>query len=150
MIGDAKWYLGAKPYDTTTMEAYLLERGNNLPRDDIGREITKTLSWVGKVAVPYPSDYGFASSECYSDTSLFNYNLEKCINSNYLSNNFQWRLISPSNNNSFSTNIVSFVGANNGYYAARAYGIRPTLYLKQNVKIAFGTGAVSNPYILTF
>lgn len=74
----------------------------------------------------------------------------KLKNSNYLSNNFQWRLISPRNDNSFSTNMVSFVGANDGHYAARAYGIRPTLYLKQNVKIAFGTGAVSNPYILTF
>ena len=149
MIGEAKWYLGAKSYDTTTIEAYKLERGSNLPSPDIGRDITKTVSWIGKVAIAYPSDYGYASKVCYSNTSLSDYYLEKCLNSNYLSNNFQWRLISPNNTNSFSTSIVSSTGANNGLYAAKAYGVRPTLYLKESIKIISGNGTIENPYQLS-
>ena len=92
MIENAIWYTGAGMTDgMTTVESYKQERGIGTGSEDIGIIITKTTNWIGKVGLMYPSDYGYASNECYTNEVFYqeneiDYRQEKCINSNWLYN----------------------------------------------------------------
>ena len=101
MIRDAKWYLGAVDQrGITTLDAFVQERGKKIGIADIGISITKTTSWIGKVGLMYPSDYGYASRECYENEKLYqadknDYRQEICVRTNWMyNNNFQWTLSS--------------------------------------------------------
>ena len=57
MIGDAKWYLGGSSTynDVTPPMFYTRERGTTVYSGH-------STSWIGKVGLMYPSDYGYATS----------------------------------------------------------------------------------------
>ena len=55
MIGDAKWYTAASENNTTTQESYTQERKSTTTQFT-SDGVTRTLSWVGKVGLMYPSD----------------------------------------------------------------------------------------------
>ena len=156
MIRDAKWYLGAVDQrGITTLDAFVQERGKKIGIADIGISITKTTSWIGKVGLMYPSDYGYASRECYENEKLYqadknDYRQEICVRTNWMyNNNFQWTLSSYVG--AISNVIHVHNHGNLGYIAAfRTYYLtRPVTYLTSDVKIVGGDGTIENMYQLS-
>ena len=158
MIATVTWKLGGTASYTSSSNGlashfYGYERGTTVYS---GRPTT----WSGKVALMYPSDYGYATSggsttnrdaclakELYNwDSSSFS----DCKNNDWLydSSTYQWTL-TP--NSSYSSNVffvgdTGFVGGRNG--ADVSNGVRPSVYLTSNVKISGGDGTSNSPYTL--
>ena len=148
-VANVRWNLGG--YDTTSGSAlnmYNVER-EKLHISNPTDGVIRTNTWDGKIALMYPSDYGYASTgtECRS-------NLDNCDDADSKANNWlfnsadQWTL-SP--RSSFGTAVFSvYLGGNvtNIYVAAFGFGVRPALFLKSDVVIAGGTGTESDPFII--
>ena len=144
-IAKVRWNLGG--YSTsqvTALNMYNYERGTlhvNNPSDGI----TRTNTWDGKIALIYPSDYGYASTDTTCRSGLSSSN---CKNENWLFNSANQWTLSPS---SGYANVVFYVGSGGSVYyvAGNALGVRPVLFLKSDVVIAEGTGeSVENTYTL--
>ena len=150
MIEDAKWYNGSINENVLTNTAYKEERSNNIPTIAIvGTSIKQTTSWIGKVAIPYLSDYGYASKDCYLNTTLYNYNLSKCTDSNWLFNNEVYWTLGAESELPRGNYRVDNTGEIGSFLTHGGYGVRPAVYLKANAKITSGTGTSSNPYQLS-
>ena len=148
MIGNAKWYTAASEFEVTTAQAYSSERGSTVGTANTGQTVTKTTSWTGKVGLMYASDYGYASSSCYSTTNLFDYE-EACYNSDWLYDGNKSATITPLvgfNNMNLTILPGGFI---NSTLASAEHSVRPSVYLTSNVKITNGDGSKSNPYQLS-
>ena len=155
MIDDAKWYTAGVNFGTTTSTAYTEERSNALP--PTGAEslyndtIKRTKNWTGKLALPYPSDYGYASSSCYNtDESLLYYDF--CVESSWLYTGSYYWFLSPNVFGSYSAFLVDEddFGVVGQAGAFAAYGVRPVVYLSPEVRITGGTGEnAENAYQLS-
>ena len=151
MIGDALWYLGGTSnYEDVTSNFYSYERGTTVYS---GRD----TSWVGKVGLMYPSDYGYATgggtttdrNTCLNK-ELNNWgSLSDCYNNDWLFNSlYQWTITSRITNSRYVFNVIStgrlnYIGSDN-----TNYGVRPVVFLKSNIKIVDGDGSSTDPYIL--
>ena len=162
MIGDTKWYLGPlgpswgdiSSYNTgKAVDMYKLERGDLIGNCAANSSYCpRARSWTGKIALAYPSDYGFGISgpnrgSCII-SSVAAYGHDYCWPYNWL--NFQARswLLTPV---SYYSNSVMMVSRDGYLYRGEAYSgftVRPTFYLKSNVKITGGNGSPENPYTL--
>ncbi len=161
MIYEAKWYLGNFKYGSSgddTVTAYEHERGSttcsgSCSGGDVwsGNEAT----WTGKIALMYPSDYGYSADSSYwSGTILYSYNSAAKDTSwlykeaNHSTSTSEW-LLSPFSGTSYivarwtSDGYVDYDHANN------RYGARPALYLKSTVTINGGEGTSTSPFTLT-
>ena len=154
MIETVTWKLGGSSTynDVTASMFYERERGTTVYSG-------RPTEWIGKVALMYPSDYGYATSggatttreACLAiqlyiwDTSSFS----DCKNNDWLYNSgaLQWTL-TPSS--SASGHVFSVTNLGNLYYsnANYGYGARPSVYLKSTIAISGGTGSSTDPYIL--
>ena len=157
MIETVTWKLGGRASYTSSSNGlashfYGYERGTTVYS---GRPTT----WSGKVALMYPSDYGYATSggsttnrdaclakELYSwDSSSFS----DCKNNDWLydSSTYQWTLTPGSSRSDyvFLVGKPGFVGRSNASYSS---GVRPSVYLTSNVKILGGDGTSNSPYTL--
>ena len=158
MIGDTLWYLGGIANYTSasnglTSHFYSYERGTNVYSG-------RSTSWIGKVGLMYPSDYGYATSggattnrNACLNKELYNWNsssFSDCKNNDWLydSSHIQWALTSRSSysHNVFHVNNSGYVNSDGAY--KRSYGARPVVFLKSNITIASGNGSSSQPYIL--
>ena len=155
MVENAVWYLGdpGGDYNYTARQAYQFERGAKVAS---GNEAT----WIGKVALMYPSDYGFASSACNDGTkNLYEYNSSDvdCKGTDWLfTGSIEW-LLSP---NSSYTNEAREILANgrlfSSYHASYRvlsyYAVRPVVYLKSSVTCMncsdSTAGTQSNPFVI--
>lgn len=157
MIGDTLWYLGgASNYTSSTngltSHFYSYERGTTVYS---GRD----TSWVGKVGLMYPSDYGYATSggsttdrNACLNKELYNWDssdFSDCKNNDWIFNSsYQWT-ITPHASYSLNVFYVASTGSLRYNRAYRTnYGVRPVVFLKSNIKIVDGDGSSSNPYIL--
>ena len=155
MVEDAKWYTASGTVtETTTAQSYEQERGNQTGIADVGITITKTTNWVGKIGLMYPSDYGYASHECYESEVFYresgnDYRQETCTSTDWLYNgSVQWSL-SPLSNNSRNVRLMSNFGNVGSNLAGVSYTVRPTLYLSSSVKITSGSGTIDDMYELS-
>ncbi len=156
-VDNVLWNIGGSSnHNVTSSQAYIFERGDIT---NLNNEAPST--WQGKVALMYPSDYGFASKECYQDRQLWNnthedYRRELCRNSNWLLLDYghEW-IISPVANSNYRS--FTIYGINGGYVHSVNAGVievlyvRPSFYLKPSVNILENgnDGSLSKPYILT-
>ena len=117
---------------------------------------TRTLTWTGKVAVAYPSDYGYAADLSLCQKQLVSYNDATCTANNWMKSilapNDGWLLTPYSAAANFawyvySSGYVNSSGFNR--YACRAYGVAPVLSLISELDIGPGTGTNSSPYQLS-
>ena len=156
MIANVIWKLGGTAnYDSTSnglaSHWYGYERGTTVYS---GRPTT----WQGKIALMYPSDYGYATSggsttnrEACLAKELYNWDSSSysdCKNNDWLFNStIQWTLTpySSLSNCVFLVGKTGYVGYN---FANRSRGVRPSVYLTSNVGISGGDGTMNNPYIL--
>ena len=148
LISDTTYYLGG--YNSTEVysnEIYEKERGRAVYT---GRPTT----WTGKIALAYPSDYGYAADLSKCSQTLYNYNDSTCTSNNWMKSivapNYGW-LLTPNSGladitwHVYSSGFVDY----SGYYAFNANGVTPVLYLDPSVDIKSGTGSSSAPYQLS-
>ena len=154
MIANVTWKLGGSSTynDVTSSMFYERERGTTVYS---GRPTT----WQGKIALIYPSDYGYATSggattnrEACLAKGLYNWdssNFSDCKNNDWIFNNAtQWTL-TPLSSYSFLVFFVRNTGCvYNSYDAGLSHGFRPSIYLTSNVSISGGDGTVNSPYTL--
>ena len=176
MIENAKWYLGGSAYaDKNAGKMYLVERSNNVWGSTSGQicddgACPRATTWVGKVALMYPSDYGFAvgdtrdiggnritasRSDCLAkDLSSFTGNY--CYLNDWLWSYSEQSLITPSTRTNHTALYIWGSGGEDddgnvvNYYDNLAIGMEasPVVYLKENVYITNGDGSIESPYEL--
>ena len=149
MIGNTKYYLGG--YSNSSIQKDIMYQYERKTQNTTSNEFycgSNPNNWVGKLALMYASDYGYAVSDECTQT-LYNYNNATCKNNNWLFKvNSEWILppsVSASSSASgvFSGGIVSSSVVDNFQY-----GVRPVLYLISSVQITGGDGTSTNPYTL--
>lgn len=153
MIDSITWSVGKnenQSYDSITVgEFYNLERSG--------------MMWKGQVGLMNPSDYGYATSggelitrsTCLS-TILYKWsdeNISECKENNWLfdSTSMQWS-INPMNypvaSHVFHISSTGGVGGNYASSPNYPHSCRPSIYLKESIKLISGFGTKENPYIL--
>ncbi len=168
LIGDAVWNTGATNSSYLTAKLYQSERENDTGKKcTIGSTwctdtVTRTATWTGKLAIMYPSDYGYATSggsttdraTCLNtDLGVWG-NYSECYNNDWLyDGNTQWFLnpVALASYAVFGNYLIygSVVFNNSGDTVVyKKYDIKPTTYLLSNVSIKSGDGSSSNPFIL--
>ena len=159
MIAETTWNLGG--WDTSNIYSnvmYEKERGTTTvsnPSDGI----TRATTWTGKIALPYPSDYGYATDLSKCSQTLYNYNSSTdssachtndwmySIITNSVRNN-GWLLTPDSGGARYAFSVGSTGWVYGNYGVVLAYGVAPVLYLGSNQDIVAGDGLQSNPYQL--
>ena len=148
-ISENTWYLGG--YDSSNVfsnKLYQQERGEDVYS---GRP---TTPWKGKIALAYPSDYGYAAEfgTSYCNKQLISYNDTTCTSNNWMkailgTSSNGW-LLTPYSSRSNDAWLVYSSGAILNRRAYYAYGVSPVLYLNSDVEFKGGDGLSSNPYQL--
>ncbi len=154
MIVNTKYYLGGNNSLANGSEIYYSwERGTTVYNG-------RSISWLGKIALMYPSDYSYTyalgvDNTCYTEGNNCSTNQGgKPTNGwvyNTNSNSTQWLLspISDFSNRVFTISVRGFTGSSGNGGVAYSIGVRPTLYLSSNVRIISGTGKSDDPYQLS-
>ena len=128
-------------------EIYEYERGTTVYT---GRPTT----WTGKIALAYPSDYGYAADLNQCKQTLANYDNSTCTSNNWMKaiitdngSNHGW-LLTPDSSYSFG---AWYSHGNVGeYFTGAARGAVPVLSLSSKLGIeSGGDGSSSNPYKLS-
>ena len=149
MIAETTWNIGG--WNSSSVypnQIYEYERGTTVYT---GRP---TTPWTGKIALAYPSDYGYAAdlNQC-KDKTLYDYNNSTCTSNNWMKaiiTNNGWLLTPDSGNSYYVWDVDSsgFVYGNDGAFIA--FGAVPVLYLSSELGIeSAGDGSSSNPYKLS-
>ena len=148
-VAKVRWNLGGyNTYSVSALNMYNAERGTlhiSNPSDGIARK----NAWDGKIALIYPSDYGYASTGAACKNSLYDCDDADSKVNNWLFNSaYQWTL-SPSSGDADYVFRVGSGGDVSDRVAFSTYGVRPALFLKSDVVIAGGTGeSIENAYTL--
>ena len=110
----------------------------------------RPTSWTGKIALPYPSDYGYAADLSKCSQNLYNYGNSTCTSNNWMqtiiASDNSWLLTPNSSSSSAAWGVASSGFVDGGYDASRAIGVAPVLYLGSDVSIVSGSGTSSAPY----
>ena len=152
MIAETTYNLGGWNSNSVySNQIYEYERGTTVYS---GRPTT----WKGKIALAYPSDYGYAAdlNQC-KDKTLYDYDNRTCTSNNWMKaiitnngSNTGW-LLTPNSGISYYAWCV-FSGGHVYYssYAYYAYGAVPVLSLSSELGIeSGGDGSSSKPYKLS-
>ena len=151
MIAETTYYLGG--WNSSSVypnQIYGYERGTKVYT---GRP---TTPWTGKIALAYPSDYGYAADFSKCKQTLNSYSDSTCTSNNWMKsiitnngNNYGW-LLTPGSSNSHAAWYVSSGGI--VYYDSTVYsagGAAPVLSLSSELGIESGDGSSSKPYKLS-
>ena len=152
MIAETTYNLGGWNSNSVySNQIYEYERGTTVYS---GRPTT----WKGKIALAYPSDYGYAAdlNQC-KDKTLYDYDNRTCTSNNWMKSiitnngsNDGWLLTPHSNYSYIAWGVIlsGIMGGNHAYYSS--YGSAPVLYLSSELGIESGAGdgSSSNPYKL--
>ena len=164
LIDNHTWNTGApnynELYDSTTktldtVEIYKAERGTvNGKICSSGTycndTVTRTTEWTGYIALPYVTDWAYASSENDCNTKIDQSSTYKCKNNNWMQRSDDTWYLSPlahSGDADVVWNVLG-VGYASNFSASTSIGVAPAIYLKSNVLIESGNGTSSSPYIL--
>ena len=168
LIDNHIWNTGAinrdDVYDSTTktldtIKFYQAERGTVNGKICTGGRlcddtVERTTTWTGYIALPYITDYAYASSENDCNTKIDQSSTYKCKNNNWMhygstENDATW-FMSPLAHPAaaYFVGRVRGDGLVQGGNAPNRFSVFPTIYLKSNILIESGNGTSSNPYIL--
>ena len=152
MIGNTKYYLGG--YSDSNIQKDVMYQYERKINGSTYYNGSNPNNWVGKLALMYASDYGYAASdECTQTLDI--YNNVTCKNNNWLfKGNEEWLLPQDAS----GSNLAFFVtsgGLVNFYLQfyidvgdPLEFAFRPVLYLTSSVEITGGDGTSSSPYTL--
>ena len=163
LIDNHTWNVGAV-YSSDTLELYKTERGTKIGKTcqtsgngsgGCSDMVIRTTLWTGHVALPYITDWAYASSESICETNVQAQDSSNdyiCQNNNWMNSDTNIWMLSPRDySGPGGATYVSNIGGN-GYIdkasAAELYAVFPTIYLKSNVLIESGNGTSDSPYIL--
>ncbi len=114
-----------------------------------------STSWTGKIAIPYPSDYGYAADLSQCKQTLYGYGNSTCTANNWMKNilgtsSWGWLLTPSSAYANYvwrvnSSGDVNYAGDNSSYMN----GVAPVLSLTSELDIGSGSGTSSDPYQLS-
>ena len=168
LIDNHTWNTGAPNYNelynnTTksydTVEFYKAERGTVNGKicssgDYCNDTVTRTTEWTGYIALPYVTDWAYASSEKDCNTKIDQSSTYKCKNNNWMHYGSTWNdvmwVLSPYAipDSAYNAWLVDGSGNTGSSRAAGPFSAFPTIYLKSNILIESGKGTSINPYIL--
>ena len=147
LISNTTYYLGGHNNNLVYQnEIYEYERGTTVYT---GRPTT----WTGKIALPYPSDYGYAVDlgKCLNK-NLNGYTNTTCTSNNWMktifTSNDNWLLTTCSDGSGCSSAVASYGYVEFGYSSFGVYRVVPVLYLNSELDVKEGTGSSSEPYQL--
>ena len=162
LIDNHTWNIGAIKIaeSTDTLLFYQAERGMVSGKsscsdgDNCNDTVERTTTWTGYIALPYITDYAYASNESICETNMQaqdDSNNYICKNNNWINNRSTWTW--------YLTPSIGSVGADrawdilyNGSFGDTStrfnFSVYPSIYLKNNVIIESGTGRSNDPYIL--
>ena len=152
MIAETTYNLGGWNSNSVySNQIYEYERGTTVYS---GRPTT----WKGKIALAYPSDYGYAAdlNQC-KDKTLYDYDNRTCTSNNWMKaiitnngSNTGWLLTPHSGHSSAAWYVSSDGFVNYNYGACVATGAVPVLSLSSELGIeSGGDGSSSKPYKLS-
>ena len=152
MIAETTYNLGGWNSNSVySNQIYEYERGTTVYS---GRPTT----WKGKIALAYPSDYGYAAdlNQC-KDKTLYDYDNRTCTSNNWMKaiitnngSNTGWLLTPNSGNSYIAWSVTSDSHVHDYYNASRAFGAVPVLSLSSELGIeSGGDGSSSKPYKLS-
>lgn len=161
MIENALWHLGgSEAYKSDVLISsmyYEIERSTLV----YGNE---SATWIGKIALMYPSDYGYATGggttksrqNCliapfYTHWSLDEYSDRRNNDWLYKSTSFQITM-TPYTKNAIGLFMIGPGGRINSVYGRDEqanYSVKPAVYLSSRVKIIAGNGTSNNPFVLS-
>ena len=156
MIANVVWNLGGVSTWTSlsALNYYGAERGSNVYSSN-------STTWTGKIALMYPSDYGYSSNGIWSLNPSSNKTHTWCAKSSDLyswdshcqygswlrQNSDEWLLTQTK----YSYDTILYMSKSgdvvNGS-SRNSYVIRPVLYLSSNTAITAGDGSQESPYQL--
>ena len=112
--------------------------------------VTRTTEWTGYIALPYVTDWAYASSENDCNTKIDRSSTYKCKNNNWMHRSTSTWYMSPYAypDNAYKVWDVTVGGIPSFFHASYPFAVFPAIYLKSNILIESGTGTSSNPYIL--
>ena len=149
MISESMWYL--RGYNSSSVfsdQIYEYERTKGSVYSG------RPTSWKGKIALAYPSDYGYAADFGQCTQMLSDYNDSTCTSNNWMksilgTSSYGWLLTPYSDNSQYAWYVGSsgFVDGNGGIYDA--LGVAPVLYLGSELEIKAGDGKSDSPYQLS-
>lgn len=139
--------LGLSTSSVYANEIYEYERSTGKVHSD------RPTTWTGKIALAYPSDYGYAVDLSKCSQNLLNYDNSTCKSNNWMKTiiapNYGWLLTPFSGGASGAWRVHSSGFLNNIYGAYYALGVAPVLSLNSELAVKAGTGSSSAPYQLS-
>ena len=167
LIENMKYYLGNVntdngPITGTAKEVYTQERGTTVCDSSITSNSHENncniwngnqVIWNGKIALLYPSDFGYASNTSNWSKDFKDTNSNGISLNNWMFNNeaaFSW-FLSPASIAPGSVSGVIIGGILFGGYADYDDGLalRPVLSLGTQTMIISGTGSINDPYLIS-
>ena len=144
LISDTIYYLGGhNSFSVYPNQIYEKERGTTVYSG-------RPTEWTGKIALAYPSDYGYAADLGKCSQNLNNYNNSTCTSNNWMNTiiapNNGWLLTPSSGNERYAWNVYSSGRVYYNSYAYVASGVAPVLYLGSELSVKAGIGSSSDPY----
>ena len=147
LISDTTYYLGGwndnKIYSNQICE---YERGTKVYTG-------RPTEWTGKIALAYPSDYGYAVDLSKCSQSLNNYENSTCTSNNWMKTiiapNDGWLLTPFSGDANDAWYVLSSGAVYSYYHACYALGVAPVLSLNSELAVKAGKGLSSAPYQLS-
>ena len=144
LISDTIYYLGGhNSFSVYPNQIYEKERGTTVYSG-------RPTEWTGKIALAYPSDYGYAADLGKCSQNLNNYNNSTCTSNNWMkaivAPNNGWLLTPRSGIASNVWYVYSSGGVYYNSYVYNAYGVAPVLFLNSDANVKSGTGTSSDPY----
>ena len=144
LISDTIYYLGGhNSFSVYPNQIYEKERGTTVYSG-------RPTEWTGKIALAYPSDYGYAADLGKCSQNLNNYNNSTCTSNNWMkaivAPNYGW-LLTP--RSGIASNVWYVYSSGEVYfnsYVYNAYGVAPVLFLNSDANVKSGTGTSSDPY----
>lgn len=139
--------LGLSTSSVYANEIYEYERSTGKVHSD------RPTTWTGKIALAYPSDYGYAVDLSKCSQNLLNYDNSTCTSNNWMNTiiapNYGWLLTPFSGGASGAWRVNSSGFVYNTYGAYYALGVAPVLSLNSELAVKAGTGSSSAPYQLS-
>ena len=121
--------------------------------DNCNDTVERTTTWTGYIALPYITDYAYASNESICETNMQaqdSSNTYICRSNNWIYSKYNVWYLAPYAAFDFA-NASFFIHANGkslNRIVSADYNVFPSIYLKSNVLIESGNGTSDSPYIL--
>ena len=160
LIDNHTWNIGAADITASAdmLGFYNAERGTKTGKictsgANCNDSVIRTTTWTGYVALPYVTDWAYASSESYCETNIQAVDDSVdivCSTNNWMHRSSYTWYLSPDAYSVGSYRVWNVRGDGSACsdIASSSSDFSPAIYLKSNALITSGNGSESNPYIL--